>query len=141
MNKYVILLIGIILLMGAGVAYKQFGGKAVERETGVTKEFVVHAQKNQWNWNPDTLTVNQGDHVKITLINEDDYDHGFAIDQFGISQRLPARGTITVDFIANSAGEWPYYCSVACGAGIVNGKPRGHFDQIGKLYVKSKSNQ
>lgn len=135
MNKYIILLIGLVLLVGAGIAYKQFSGKTAVQETGEVKEYTIYARKNKWNWDPDTFAVTQGDRVKLTVINEDDYDHGFAIDQFGISQRLPARGTIHIEFIAISAGEWPYYCSVSCGEGIVDGKPRGHFDQIGKVGI------
>jgi len=135
MNKYVILLISIALLVGGGVAYKQFSGKVVVQETGETKEFTIYARENKWNWDPDTFEVNQGDRVKLTVINEDNYDHGFAIDQFGISQRLPARGTIHIEFLANAVGEWPYYCSVSCGSGIVDGKARGHFDQLGKAGV------
>ncbi|MDO8492596.1 MAG: cupredoxin domain-containing protein [bacterium] len=138
MNKYIIILIVLAVLVGGGIAYKQFSGKEKAELTGEVKEFTMSAHKNSWNWDPDTISVNQGDRVKIKVINEDDYDHGFAIDQFGVSQRVPAGDTVTIEFVASSAGEWPYYCSVSCGAGIVNGKSRGHFDQIGKLVVKSK---
>lgn len=135
MNKYVVMVIAIALLIGAGVAYKQFGGKVKVAETGVVREYSVYARKNKWNWDPETFKVDLGDRVKLTVVNEDDYDHGFAIDQFGISQRLPARGTIQVEFLADSPGEWPYYCSVACGEGMVDGKKRTHFDQIGKFGI------
>ena len=75
MNKYFILLAVLVLIIGGGVAYKQYGGKIVQEETGATKEFTVYARKNQWNWDPDTFAVDQGDRVKITVINGDDYDH------------------------------------------------------------------
>jgi heme/copper-type cytochrome/quinol oxidase subunit 2 len=139
-NKYIILLIVLVILVGAGFAYKQFSGKVAVQETGAVQEYTIYARKNKWNWDPETFSVNQGDRVQLTVINEDDYDHGFAIDQFGVSQRLPARGTIRVEFLATSAGEWPYYCSVSCGAGIVDGKERGHFDQIGKMGVLRVTN-
>jgi len=139
MNKYVTILIVLVVIMGAGIAYKQFSGKEKVALTGETKEFTLYNRENRWSFDPDTITVNQGDKVKLTLINEDDYDHGIAIDQFGVSQRIPANGTIKLEFIASTPGEWPYYCSVSCNSGIVEGKPRGHFDQIGKLYVKSQT--
>lgn len=138
MNKYVTILIVLAVILGAGIAYKQFGGKAELELTGETKEFTIYNRENRWSFDPDTITVNEGDKVKLTLINQDDYDHGIAIDQFGVSQRIPAKGTITLEFVASTPGEWPYYCSVSCNSGIVDGKPRGHFDQIGKLFVKSK---
>lgn len=135
MNKYISILIVLVLLVAFGITYRTFFAAERAAETGDVREFTVTAQKNRWNWMPETLEVTQGDKIKLKVVNEDDYDHGFAIDQFGVSQRLPARGTIKIEFIANTAGEWPYYCSVACGAGIVDGKERTHFDQIGKVGV------
>jgi len=73
----------------------------------------------------------------MTVINEDDYDHGIAIDAFGITQRMPANSTVKVEFVATQAGDFPFYCSVPCGEGIVDGKKRTHFDMIGKLHVRS----
>ncbi len=136
MNKYLIIGIVLIVLIGGGVAYKKFGKEKGAGLTGETKEFTVHTQKGKWNFIPDIITVNEGDKVKLTIINEDEFDHGFAIDQFGVSQRIPAKGTVIINFTASSAGEWPYYCSVSCGEGVVDGHPRGHFDQIGKFIVK-----
>ena len=79
--------------------------------------------------------------VVMTVINEDEYDHGVSIDAYGISQRMPAMSTIKVEFVATQAGDFPFYCSVPCGACEsnaceVDGKRRGHFDMIGKLRVK-----
>src|SRR3989344_1744126 len=135
MNKSITILIVLVLLVGGGIMYRTFFADARAAVTGNVREYTVIAQKNKWNWSPETFEVTQGDRIKLTVINEDDYDHGFAIDQFGVSQRLPARGTIHVEFVANTAGEWPYYCSVSCGSGMVNGKERTHFDQIGKVGV------
>jgi len=50
---------------------------------------------------------------------------------------MPALSTIQIDFVATRPGDFPYYCSVSCGSGIVDGEKRGHFDQIGKLSVRS----
>lgn len=139
MNKYIIILGVLALLVVSGIVYRVFFTDARSAVTGNVREFTVTAQKNRWNWNPETFSVTQGDLIKLTVVNEDDYDHGFSIDQFGVAQRLPARGTIHIEFIANTVGEWPYYCSVACGSGIVDGKERGHFDQIGKMNVMKVS--
>jgi len=50
---------------------------------------------------PDTLTVNQGDRVKLTIINKDDVTHGLHLPQFGISESTPAKSTKTFEFVAN----------------------------------------
>lgn len=137
MNKYIYLIIGMVLILGVGVAYKNFGQKKenIGMHTGGVKEITIRAQKNKWNWYPEDITVNQGDTVKLTIINEDEYDHGIAIDAYGISQRVPALGTIEAEFVATQPGDFPFYCSVPCGEGVVDGKPRGHFDQVGKIHV------
>ena len=82
-------------------------------------------------------TLERGDKVIVTIINEDDYDHGISLDAFGVSQRMPANGTITVEFVATQEGDFPFYCSVPCGEGEVAGEKRGHFDMVGKLHVRS----
>lgn len=136
MNKYILIIIAALVLLGGGMAAKKFGG-GKGADTGVVREFTITAQENKWNWDPDEIEIDQGDTVKLTIINEDSYDHGFAIDAYGISQRIPANGTINVEFVATRPGDFPFYCSVPCGEGEVDGAKRGHFDQVGKIRVKS----
>lgn len=138
MNKYITLVIVLVALIGGGIAYRSFSGD--ERKpvnTGAIKEITLTAVKDEWRFEPDDIEVNQGDRVILTIVNQDNYDHGIAIDAFGVSQRIPALKTIKVDFVATQPGEFPFYCSVPCGDGTVEGKPRGHFDQVGKLRIKS----
>lgn len=138
MNKYITIGIVLVLIIGGGVAFRSFSGDArTPVNTGVVKEITLVAVKDEWRFEPDDIEVNQGDKVVLTIINEDDYDHGIAIDAFGVSQRIPALGTIKIEFVATQPGEFPFYCSVPCGDGVVEGKPRGHFDQVGKLHIKA----
>ena len=86
---------------------------------------------------PEIIEAEQGDKIIMTIVNEDDYDHGIAVDAFGVSQRMPANSTIKIEFVVTQAGEFPFYCSVPCGEGDVAGTHRTHFDMIGKLQVRS----
>lgn len=143
MNKYITLGIAFVLLIAGGVAFRSFSGdEGKPMSTGVVKEITLVAVKDQWRFEPDDIEVNQGDKVVLTIINEDIYDHGIAIDAFGVSERIPALGTIEIDFVATQPGEFPFYCSVPCGkceekSCEINGVRRGHIDQVGKLHVKS----
>ena len=143
MNKYFIIIIIAVLLIGGGVTYKKFGVKESDRPqiTGNIKEVTITAQKNEWRWEPESFEAVQGDKIVLTVINEDDYDHGIAIEAFGVSQRIPAKRRIVIEFVVTQPGEFPYYCSVPCGEGIVDGKKRGHFDQVGTIRVKSLISQ
>jgi len=152
MNKYIIIGILIVAIFGGGFIYKAYFSSDQNRamSTGAVKEFTVVSKKLQWTFEPESISVEQGDTVKLHVINEDDFDHGVAIDAFGISQRLPALGTIDIEFVATKSGEFPFYCSVSCSDsgnssfnlqeglvqdGIHKGVARGHFDHIGKFIV------
>lgn len=139
MNKYILISIVIAaILIGGGVYRAYFLPEAsVPVVTGKVREVTVVAQKDHWNFNPDVIEAERGDKVVMTVINEDEYDHGLAIDAFGVSQRMPAKSTIKVEFVVTQVGDFPYYCSVPCGEGELDGKKRGHFDMIGTLKVRS----
>lgn len=139
MNKYLILIILGFLIIGGGTVYRTFflPQSSVPVTTGKTREITITAKKNEWRFVPEIIDAERGDKIIATIVNEDDYDHGIAIDAFGISQRMPARSTIKVEFVVTQEGDFPFYCSVPCGEGIVDGKKRTHFDMIGKMHVRS----
>lgn len=138
MNKYVLIGIVVAIVLVGGGVYRTFllpeSSKPVE--TGVVREITVVAKKNDWRFLPENIEINRGDRVKMTVINEDIYDHGIAIDAFGISQRMPANSTIHFEFVATQAGDFQYYCSVPCGEGDTPSGHRTHFDMIGTIKVR-----
>ena len=142
-NKYFVILGLGGIIIGGGVVYRTALLPESSRpiETGVIREITMVAKKNEWRFIPETVEVDQGDRIILTLVNEDEYDHGIGVDAFGIAQRMPANSTVKVEFVVTQAGEYPFYCSVPCGEGEVdeNGKKvkRTHFDMIGKLQVRS----
>jgi len=139
MNKYVILILAGVLILGGGVVYRTFflpeGSAPVT--TGKVREVTVIAVKDKWIFEPENIEAERGDKIVMTVVNEDTYDHGIAIDAFGVSQRMPASSTVKLEFVVTQEGEFPFYCSVPCGEGIVDGKKRTHFDMIGKINVRS----
>jgi plastocyanin len=151
MNKYIIIGLVLILLIGGGVGYRMMTDTDNCTEgMGTDVNVSVISKKLEWRFEPESITVNKCDRVTMTVKNEDDFDHGVAIDAFGISQRLPALGEITVNFVASKTGEFPFYCSVSCSGsdnssfglpdgkvatGPYTGKVRGHFEHIGKFII------
>lgn len=138
MNKYLIIVIVAVVVIIGGVVYRS---KFLSEErkpvtSGEVREITIIAEKDHWNFVPEVIEVNRGDKIVLTVVNKDDYDHGIAIDAYGVSQRMPANETIKVEFTATQAGEFPFYCSVPCGEGVVNGLKRGHFDMVGTIKVK-----
>ena len=128
----------VILIVVGGGAYRKFGLSESSKPyvSGKVVNYTVTAIKDGWIFEPEEIVVDRGDKIILKVVNEDEYDHGIAIDAFGVSQRMPANATITVEFIATQEGDFPYYCSVPCGEGDVDGKHRTHFDIIGKIKVR-----
>ena len=139
MNKYIILIIIGAFIVGGGLAYRVFlpPKEAKPVVTGAVREITIIAKKNEWRFQPEEVEINRGDKVIATVINEDDYDHGIAIDAFGVSQRIPAKSAVKIEFTATQEGDFPFYCSVPRGEGEIEGHKRGHFDMAGKIHVRS----
>ncbi len=150
MNKYVVIAIVLVAILGGGMIFSsKTDTDNCSPEMGQTRNITVVSKKLEWRFDPEVITVEKCDKVNITVVNEDNFDHGFAIDAFGISQRLPANGTININFVATKSGEFPFYCSVSCSdskstgnlqdgvvqAGPYKGVFRGHFEHIGKFIV------
>lgn len=94
-----------------------------------TKEFDIKAKN--WEFSPDTITVNKGDKVILNIESLDDgsgVGHGITIPIFGVSKSFRGGESVTVEFIADKKGTFPFFCSVYCGS--------GHGDMKGKLIVK-----
>lgn len=78
--------------------------------TGSTKEFTVSG--SNYKFEPSTITVKKGDSVKITFQNSGGF-HDFALDEFNIKTAvIPSGQSTTVQFVADKAGTFQYYCSV-----------------------------
>jgi cytochrome c oxidase subunit II len=61
--------------------------------------------------------VTQGDHVRLRLRSAD-RSHAFAIKAFQVKALIPNGGeTVTVEFVADQAGTFPFTCSEYCGTG------------------------
>lgn len=95
-----------------------------QNQEPVLREITMVAR--QWSFEPGTITVNQGDTVKLT-INSVDVDHGFALPDFGVNERLSPGQTTNLEFVADKKGSFRFFCNVVCG--------QGHTSMSGLLIV------
>ena len=131
MNKFVKLLIFAVLLVASGVVYQTYyrpSGIGPVKASGNVVEIELRAKENQWKWEPEEIRIKAGDFVRLRIFNEDNYDHGFAVEAFGVNKRLFPRRETVIEFIASRAGSFSFYCSVPCG--------EGHYEQVGTLFVE-----
>ena len=122
------LMVAALVVIGSGCT----GGKAqpdpdvvAPQGNDSVKEFNVTAK--QYEFIPGEIIVNKGDRV-ILHLKSIDVTHGFSILDYDISEQLSPGQEVTVDFVADKAGEFTFFCSVPCG--------KGHNSMQGKLIVK-----
>lgn len=129
-NKFVKIIVFGGFLLVSGVVYQNFY-RPVELApvdaSGNTVEINMRVRENQWAWDPSEIRAAPGDRVILRIFNEDAYDHGFALEIFGINKRLFPKRETTIEFTASKEGEFNFYCSVPCG--------EGHYRQTGKFIV------
>lgn len=79
------------------------------QESGV-KEFTITG--SPFKFEPAQMSVNKGDKVKVTFVNANGM-HNFVLDEFKVETKVLQGGAQeTVEFIADKAGTFEYYCSV-----------------------------
>ncbi len=90
------------------------------------KEVTIDMKAYKYAYDPGDITVYEGQ--KITLvITATDREHGFKLDAFNLNTKLPQGVPITLTFVADKVGEFPFKCTVFCGM--------GHFNMKGTLKV------
>lgn len=78
--------------------------------TGTVQSFTVDG--SNFKLMPATMTVNKGDTVRITFKSSGGF-HDFVIDEFDVkTKQIGAGASETVEFVADEAGTFEYYCSV-----------------------------
>ena len=95
------------------------------------KTFEIRASR--FEFQPDTIEVTQGDHVKVTL-HSADTKHGFAIPELKVKTTIPKGGApVVAEFVADKPGTFQIKCSEYCGP--------GHKTMTGTIVVAPKGGQ
>ena len=71
------------------------------------------------NFEPNKIEVNKGDLVTIHLTNIEqttDEIHGFGLSEYNINTSIDPGETKTLEFVADKAGVYAYYCTSFCSA-------------------------
>ncbi len=117
MNKKYIVIGVVIAIILAGLFF--FNGKSTENtvngdiSNAPVKEFTMtsfYDTSGIW-FSLKEITVNKGDIVRIKVTNIKG-THDFVIDEYGIKKITPLNEEVIVEFTADKAGSFEYYCSV-----------------------------
>lgn len=118
MKRNVLILLVLCAAAAGAWARQVKGGGAVEDVK------TIDVTASQFQFEPATITVAQGDTVRLRLHSED-RTHGFAIKAFHVKVPIPKAGeAVTVEFVADQAGSFDVTCSEYCGTGHAGMKGR-----------------
>jgi len=101
----------------------------VERKGEHEVEVFMTAVRSHFT--PEHVTVKQGDKVTWRITNTEravDATHGFSIPVYNITLSLEPGETATIEFVADEAGTFPFYCTEFCSA--------LHLEMMGYLMVE-----
>jgi len=83
------------------------------------------------HFNPEHINLKQGDKVRWHITNTEravDATHGFAVPVYNITASLEPGEYVTIEFVADTPGTFPFYCSEFCSA--------LHLEMMGYLMVE-----
>lgn len=124
MNKKLILgVLGIIVIALVGSMWLSASGtstgnvvKDASNENRPVKEFTIQSftevvdGKYFPKFSPKEIAVNKGDLVRIKITNIKG-THDFKIDELGVYTETPLDKEMVVEFVADRAGSFEYYCT------------------------------
>ncbi|HSC35741.1 MAG TPA: Sec-dependent nitrous-oxide reductase [Thermodesulfobacteriota bacterium] len=107
------------------------GGEKIVRGDGKVEVWMTAIRSH---FNPEHISVNEGDQVVLHITSLErarDATHGFGIDGYNVNLSLEPGESQTVEFVADKAGVYPYYCTEFCSA--------LHLEMMGYLLVEGKN--
>ncbi len=104
-----LLVLGLFVLIGCG----QTPTDNIVKDNTQVKEFEMtsfYDETGVW-FSLKEISVNKGDIVRIKVTNIKG-NHDFVIDEYDIKEITPLNEEVIIEFTADKAGEFIYYCSV-----------------------------
>lgn len=123
MNKNRLFWIIIFLLILAGIFVPRFFDKQTKSSTQPVNTSPAQNSSSKsapgemtirgfnYGFSPKTITVKQGETVKIRLVS-DDSPHTFTIDELEVNQEFTWGKDTELTFVASKKGTFQFYCAV-----------------------------
>lgn len=119
MKRNTVIFLLAICATAAGAWARQLKGGAVVEEIKT-----IDVVASQFQFEPATISVAQGDRVRLRL-RSTDRTHGLAIKAFRVKALIPKAGeAVTAEFVADQVGTFDFTCAEYCGTGHAGMKGR-----------------
>lgn len=114
MKKNEIIAVSLMLLATVGTIFGIFAIEKFRRARFYTVGLIARAPGNG-NWYPREINAPYGKKVKILIRNIETVSHGFALPDFNVAvNEIKAGEVVTVEFLADKKGTFPFFCTVWC---------------------------
>ena len=77
------------------------------------RDFIITAR--DFRFSPNHIEVGRDDLVRLT-VKSDDVAYGFTIDEYRVSKRVPAGGSVVLDLRADREGSFAFYSNMTTDA-------------------------
>ena len=107
------------------------GARAVtSRALAQDEPRTIEIVAKRFTFEPSRVEVTAGERVRLVVKSADGV-HGIEIKKFKVTKKVPRGGeSVTIEFVASAAGQYPILCSEYCGD--------GHDEMKGTLIVVAK---
>ena len=116
------LAVGTGLALVAGLARPEAQDQAPER-----RDVTITAK--DFHFSPNRVEIGRDDLLRLTVKSED-VAYGFTIDDYRVSKRVPAGGSVVLELRADREGTFPFYSNMTSDA--------RHGQMRGELVVRKK---
>ena len=116
------LAVGTGLALVAGLARPEAQDQAPER-----RDVTITAK--DFRFSPSRVEISRDDLLRLTVKSED-VAYGFTIDDYRVSKRVPAGGSVVLELRADREGTFPFYSNMTSDA--------RHGQMRGELIVRKK---
>jgi len=116
------LAVGTGLALVAGLARPEAQDQAPER-----RDITITAK--DFRFSPSRVEISRDDLLRLTVKSED-VAYGFTIDDYRVSKRVPAGGSVVLELRADREGTFPFYSNMTSDA--------RHGQMRGELIVRKK---
>ena len=98
--------------LGAGFALAALAGlarPAAQEQAPERRDLTITAK--DFRFSPSRVEVGRDDLVRLTVKSED-VAYGFTIDDYRVSKRVPAGGSVVLELRADREGSFPFYSNM-----------------------------
>lgn len=119
----------VLTTVGAAAFVAVFGSIRPFAQDQAPERRDVTITAKDFRFSPNRVEITRDDLLRLTVKSED-VAYGFTIDDYRVSKRVPARGSVVLELRADREGTFPFYSNMTSDA--------RHGQMRGELVVRKK---